>query len=80
MMALAAVPVALRKPDRRTEVQDLSDELSALHAEREALASEIGALSRRIDLAIRADRPDIALHVAGRLDALAHSLTRRSAA
>ena len=58
----------------------LSDEVTALHAERADVASEISALSRRIDLAIRADRPDIAMHVAGRLDALAASLSRRGAA
>jgi hypothetical protein len=61
-------------------IRDLQDELAALHCEREAVGSEIEALSRRIDLAIRADRPDVAMHVAGRLDALAHSLQRRGAA
>ena len=58
----------------------LSDEVTALHAERSSLASEIAALSRRVDLAIRADRPDVAMHVAGRLEALAASLNRRGAA
>jgi hypothetical protein len=58
----------------------LAEELRALAVERQALGTEIGALSRRIDLAIRADRPDVAMHVAGRLDALASSLTRRGAA
>lgn len=58
----------------------LAEELRALAAERTAIADEIGALSRRIDLSIRADRPDVAMHVAGRLDALAASLTRRGAA
>lgn len=58
----------------------LTDELRALRLERSDLASEIAALSSRIELAIHADRPDIALHVAGRLDALAASMTRRGAA
>jgi uncharacterized protein YlxW (UPF0749 family) len=91
-MALAATPpptdqprpslTALRgrKPDRRTEVADLQDELHALHAERNDVGTEIEALSRRIEYAIGAERPDVALHVAGRLEALAHSLQRRGAA
>lgn len=59
---------------------DLIDEIRALRAERSEVAAELEALSRRIQLAIHAERPDIALHVAGRLDALAASLTRRGAA
>lgn len=62
------------------QLRDLQDEVSALCLERDALGTEIEALSRRIDLAIRADRPDVAMHVAGRLEALAHSLIRRGAA
>lgn len=58
----------------------LTDELRALQRERSDLATEIAALSARIELAIHADRPDVALHVAGRLDALAASLTRRGIA
>jgi hypothetical protein len=62
------------------QIVDLELELIAMQVERTALASEMLALSRRIQLAIHADRPDVALHVAGRLDALAASLTRRGAA
>ena len=69
-----------RQPVAIERIRDLEDELAAVAAERTDLADEITALSRRIDLAIRADRPDVAMHVAGRLDALAASLTRRSAA
>lgn len=69
-----------RQPIAIERIRDLEDELAALAAERTDLADEIGVLSRRIDLAIRADRPDVAMHVAGRLDALAASLTRRGAA
>lgn len=69
-----------RQPAAIERIRDLEDELAAVAAERSDLADEIAALSRRIDLAIRADRPDVAMHVAGRLDALAASLTRRSAA
>lgn len=56
----------------------LRDELTALRAERAGLASEVGAMSARIVLAITADRPDVALHVAGRLDELAAQLARRT--
>lgn len=69
-----------RQPAAIERIRDLENELAAVTAERSQLADEIGALSRRIDLAIRADRPDVAMHVAGRLDALAASLTRRGAA
>jgi hypothetical protein len=78
MAAVFAFPT--RKPDRRTEVDDLHMELAALAVERSDLATELLALSRRIQLAIHAERPDVALHVAGRLDALAATLTRRGIA
>ncbi len=58
----------------------LADEVAALEAERADVGSEIEALSRRIEIAVHADRPDVAMHVAGRLEALAHSLVRRGAA
>lgn len=69
-----------RQPVAVERLRDAELELAALHHERADLASEISALSRRIQYAIHADRPDVALHVAGRLDALAASLTRRGAA
>lgn len=69
-----------RQPVVVERLRDAEDELRALRLERSDLASEIAALSARIELAIHADRPDVALHVAGRLDALAASLTRRSIA
>jgi hypothetical protein len=69
-----------RQPAAIEHLQELADELHARDAEYEYLADELTALSRRIQLAIHAERPDVALHVAGRLDALAASLRRRSAA
>lgn len=82
--AVRGRPSAARLTQRleraRLRILVLTDELAALLAERASLASEISALSRRIELAIRADRPDVAMHVAGRLDGLATSLTRRGAA
>lgn len=55
-------------------------EISALHAERDRVGVELRALSARIQLAIHAEHPGIALHVAGRLDALGDSLIRRGEA
>lgn len=52
----------------------------ALRSELTEVGVEISALSSRTVMAIHADRPDVALHVAGRLDALAESLSRRGAA
>jgi hypothetical protein len=69
-----------RQPIEVERLRDAELELAALAVERSDLASELLALSRRIQLAIHAERPDVALHVAGRLDALAASLTRRGAA
>lgn len=65
---------------RATRLADLQDEITALRAERDGLGAEIEALSRRIQLAVWNQREDVALHVAGRLDALAASLRRRGAA
>ena len=85
-MATATVPPIVRlagkgrQPAIVERCQDLQDEVAALLSELYAVGSEIEALSRRIDLAIRADRADVAMHVAGRLEALAHSLQRRGAA
>lgn len=85
-MATAPV-IQVRRPSGRgaqpASVQrllDLADEIRARDAEYVDLADELEALSRRVQLAIHAGRPDVALHVAGRLDALAASLRRRSAA
>lgn len=90
---MAALPVARHAGGRpsnaqlsdrlersRLRVQVLTDEIVALAAEREDIAIEVKALSARLQLALHADRPDVALHVAGRLDALATSMTRRGAA
>jgi uncharacterized protein YlxW (UPF0749 family) len=69
-----------RQPALVERLRDLQDEITALLAERHDVGTEIEALSRRMEMAVMADRPDVALHVAGRLEALAHSLIRRSAA
>lgn len=66
-----------RPPSVLSRVSDLEDEVSALECERADTAVELRALSRRIELAIHAERPDVALHVAGRLDHLAASMFRR---
>lgn len=47
------------------------EERSALRAECRALASEVRAAGRRVEYAIHAERPDVALHVAASLVALA---------
>lgn len=66
-----------RQPAGVERCQDLQDEVTALEAERERFGHEVRALSARIQLAVHNDRPDVALHVAGRLDALGVSLLRR---
>lgn len=66
-----------RQPAAVERIRDLEEEVVALTAERETVGTEVRALSARLQLAIRADRPDIGLHVAGRLDALAAALLRR---
>lgn len=69
-----------RQPAAVERLLNLELEVIALEYERSEVATEIGALSRRIQFAIAAERPDVAMHVAGRLDALAASLTRRNVA
>lgn len=54
----------------RTENRVLLDEVARLGAELVALASRIG-------MALTADRPDVAMHVAGRLDDLGQACIRR---
>lgn len=66
-----------RQPAIVERCQDLADEVTALEAERDQVGTEMRALSARIQLAIHNDRPDLVLHVAGRLDALGASLLRR---
>lgn len=79
--AVMGRPSAVALTDRlqRAQLRNsvLRDELAALHAERDGLAVEIRALSARLQLAITADAPLVALQVAGRLDALGVSLQRR---
>lgn len=55
-------------------------ELRTVNAERVALGSDLAALSNRIQLAIRADRPDLAMEVAFRLSVFAASQTRKGSA
>lgn len=55
-------------------------EIRSVRAENAEYGSEIAALSRRIELAITAERPDVAMHVAGRLADLAASLSRKGSA
>jgi hypothetical protein len=69
-----------RQPAVVERLRDAEDEIAALTAERAAIGSEAQALSRRIELAIRSERPDVALHVAGRLWLLGQSLLRRGGA
>lgn len=69
-----------RQPALIQRLADLELEVIALVAERTGIATEVEALSRRMQIAVLNGRDDVALHVAGRLDALAHSLHRRGAA
>ena len=69
-----------RQPAAVERIRDLEDELTALLAEGVAVADELAALAHRIELAIHAERDDIALHVAGRLASLAESWHRRGTA
>jgi hypothetical protein len=52
-----------RLADARSQNADLRDELTAC-------AQEMTALGRRIEFALMAGRPDVALHVAARLQVL----------
>lgn len=54
----------------RTEIRQLLDEVGRVGV-------ELVALSSRIDMALSADRPDVALHVAGRIEELGRACVRR---
>lgn len=69
-----------RQPAAVERIRDLEDEITALHAERVTTGTEVRALSARVAIAVRADRPDLALHVAGRLQTLGDQLLRRGIA
>lgn len=64
----------------RTINSALRLEIRSIRVEQIALGSEMTGLSNRIQLAIRAERPDIAMHVAGRLAVLGASQTRKGSA
>lgn len=69
-MALAVVPFARPGKGRQSAaveaMADIRDELTAA-------GQEMVALGRRIEYALMADRPDVALHVAARLQVLGAS-------
>ena len=64
----SVVELRPRKHDRRTELEEAWMEVRAA-------GQEMTAAGRRIEYAILADRPDVALHVAARLQVLGHSYT-----
>lgn len=67
-----------RKPDRRTELDDLRMELAALHAERHDLGQELAYWSRLLLKAVHLDRSDMTEHASGRLEYLSGRLVRQS--
>lgn len=90
-MAVAAVPRISNNPngrpsnavlqgrlDRSREVNSLlRAENRSLLAEVARLGSELISIGSRIELAYTAGRPDVAMHVAGRLDSLGRACIRR---
>lgn len=58
----------------------LKDENRGLLVEVGRLGVELVALARRAELAIMADRPDVAIAVAGRLESLGEACKRRGGA
>ncbi len=62
----SVTPLRPRKPDRRTEAEEAWMEVRAA-------GQEMTAAGRRIEYAIVAGRPDVALHVAARLQVLGAS-------
>lgn len=57
---------------RQSVLDDLRDELTAA-------GQEMEALGHRIEMAVMSDRPDLAMHVAGRLIALGGAYRERGA-
>jgi hypothetical protein len=73
----SAKKLAERLDASRRRNVDLVAERRSLLDEVARLGAELVALSRRIELAINAERDDVALHVAGRLEDLGHACQRR---
>jgi hypothetical protein len=69
--------VSPRKPDRRTEADDLRMELVAFHAERHQLGLELRHLGRLVYRAVLHERDDLAIEASGRLDHLSGRLIRQ---
>lgn len=64
--------------DRARQVNvNLRDELRAERLEGRLFAEEVRAYASRIDLAVRADRPDLALHLGASIVALADRRLRQ---
>lgn len=70
-MTMAIAAPQTRKPDRRTEVADLTDELTALRAECADFATEVLALASRAHTALANRAPALALNEIGRIGHLA---------
>lgn len=90
-MVIAAAPQATNNPNgrpsnavllqRNASLRDYNEllrtEIRQLLAEVGRVGTELVALSSRIDMALTADRPDVALHVAGRIGELGQACIRR---
>lgn len=66
-----------RQPAAVEALRDARDEITALMAEARAFASEVRAVCRRLELAVIAERPDLALHMTAQLYLLAERQERR---
>lgn len=66
-----------RQPAEVELIRDLELELLAERTESLAFAEEVRAQACRIDLAVRAERPDLALHLGGSIVGLADRRIRQ---
>lgn len=69
-----------RKPDKRTEAEELRMELAAIHAERNQLGLELRYIGRLVYRAVLQQRDDLAIEASGRLDHLSGRLVRQGEA
>lgn len=66
-----------RQPAHVEALRDLELELQAERLESLAFAEEVRAQACRLDLTVRAERPDLALHIGGHLVVLADRRIRQ---
>jgi hypothetical protein len=77
MAMRAPIDIDSRRPDRRTEAEDLQMEVRSLEHDRRDVARQLRWLSRLVMKSVLLQRDDLAAEAAGHLDHIAARLERQ---